>query len=114
MPAPYSPNTPGNRRVGIGAKRDAHRSLTEFARDLADISAPILREHVVGDVPVEGAIRPIAYTRYQAVFDWIEVNIVDVPCQIVFIADSVFPKATLPDSLVAFDDLAWRTRCRLS
>jgi hypothetical protein len=35
-------------------------------------------------------------------------NVIDVTREIVFIADSMFPVAPLPNAFVAFCDIAWR------
>ena len=45
---------------------------------------------------------PIFRTLHPAVFDRIEVNVVDMMLQIRIVADRVFPEAALPDATLAF------------
>ena len=47
---------------------------------------------------MERRIRPIRNAQHLPVFDRIEVDVVDVPAQIAFIADQVFPVPALPDA----------------
>src|SRR5215475_2555745 len=44
----------------IGAKRDAHALFAERARRQPHIAAPIPRQHVLRDVAMEAAVRPVA------------------------------------------------------
>lgn len=46
-------------------------------------------------------MRPIADTRYQTVFDGIEMNVVDVAGEIVVVADGVLPEPALPQRQIA-------------
>ena len=41
-------------------------------------------------------MRPIAYTLYVSVLDRIEVDVIDMTLEIVFVADLVFPETALP------------------
>jgi hypothetical protein len=51
--------------------------------------------------------RPIVHALDVAVLDRIEVNVIDVPSEIVVVADRVLPEAALPDTTLA---LASRVR----
>ena len=46
-------------------------------------------------------MRPVAHTRHKTMFDGIEMNVVDVPCEVVFIANGVLPKSPLPKREIA-------------
>ena len=43
-------------------------------------------------------IRPVLKARYKAVFDGIEMNVVDMARKVVVAADGVFPVSSLPQS----------------
>jgi hypothetical protein len=47
--------------------------------------------------PVKSGIWPVSYFIDQAVFDRIEMDIIGMPAEIVFITDEMFPKTSLPD-----------------
>jgi hypothetical protein len=46
-------------------------------------------------------MRPIGGTRDISVLDWIDVDVIDMPLQIAFVADNVVVKAPLPEAALA-------------
>ena len=58
---------------------------------------------------MDRTVRPIRRARGVAVFDRIDVDVIDMPGEIVFVRDQVFPEATLPDAAFGFVEAAWRT-----
>jgi hypothetical protein len=81
-------------------------SLAESIRHITHVSAPVTREVSTFDVAMEAAMGPFHDGRDQAMLHRIEMDVVDVMREIVIVADGVFPKASLPNSLFAFGDLA--------
>lgn len=63
---------------------------------------PIQWIKVVRDKTMKAGIRPIAYIFYMAVFDWVEMSVVDMPGVVGIIAYRVLPKPTLPKRVFAF------------
>jgi hypothetical protein len=57
---------------------------------------------------MEAAVPPIRNARYVPVFDRIEMNIVNMTFEVGIVPDCMFPEATLPNPLLAFDNLARR------
>ena len=53
---------------------------------------------------------PIGHPVYMPVFHRVKMDVIDVPLEISFIADSMLPVTTLPDSLLTFSDFAWQAR----
>ena len=53
---------------------------------------------------------PIGHPRDMPVLHRVKMDVVDVPFEISFIADSMLPVTTLPNSLLTFYDFAWRAR----
>ena len=80
--------------------------LAESARDVTQIATPIHRQQSVFYVAVKGAVRPIRYPVDIAVFDWIEVDVIDMPLEVCIIADCVFPKSPLPDAFFPLHQFA--------
>ena len=73
-----------------------------------NVSAPIDWVDTEPDHAVKRRIRPVSHASHQSVLDWIEMNVVDVPCVVALIAQRVLPIAALPDSTFAFAQAAWR------
>src|SRR5204863_9736039 len=67
----------------------------------ADIARLVGWQQTAPDIEVERRIRPIARPAHQSVLDRIEVHVVDVSLEILLIPNSVFPKAPLPQRIVA-------------
>lgn len=66
-------------------------------------SGPVLGVNAPADKVVETRIRPLGDGFYIAVLNGIPVNIINMFFKISFIANLMFPKATLPESkFVAF------------
>ena len=61
-------------------------------------SGPIRGIDASCHVSVKRGIRPIPHAAYQAVFDGIDVNIIDVRGVVPIVADRVLPEASLPDA----------------
>ncbi len=91
----------------------AHLSLSERSADFLHVSTPIHFEQSSLDKAMKTAVRPICNARDMPVFDGIELNVIDVSLKIGLIADRVLPIAPLPNSFLAFNNLARRARSRL-
>ncbi len=59
---------------------------------------------------MKATMRPLSNLRNVSVLDWIKMNIVDVTGEIVFVADGMLPITALPNTLVAFHNLATRSQ----
>ena len=57
---------------------------------------PIRRAHAGIHISPERRIRPRRRRLDIPVFDWIEMNVIEMPLHIDFVSNSVFPKSTLP------------------
>ena len=53
-------------------------------------------------------MRPVSYPLHQSVLHRIEVDIIDVPLEVLLIAQCVLPVASLPNAALAFGDPAGR------
>ena len=51
----------------------------------------MLRRAPIADIAMERGMRPVAGTRHMAVFDRIEVDVIDVVLQFAFVAGQVLP-----------------------
>lgn len=67
--------------------------------------APIRRVYPALNCVMEGRIRPIGHTRYEAVFDRVVVNVIQVRAEVGFIAHEMLPEPGLPQTAVL-------SRCR--
>jgi hypothetical protein len=47
-------------------------------------------------------IRPISHQGDMSMFHWVEMNVIDVPREIRFVAQGVLPIAPLPDAALRF------------
>ena len=72
------------------------RPLAVTFLELADRSAPILGQQALAYVQVERRIRPIANSCHQTVYHWIVVNVIDMPLEILVVANGVLPESPLP------------------
>jgi len=88
------------------------RLLSESARDLALIVAPVSRQQTGFHIAMEAAVRPVANPSDITVLHRIEVDVIDVTLEIRIISDCVLPKSSLPDSRFAPPDLAPRPQLR--
>ena len=76
------------------------RPSARFAKavaGLAYITSPILRQHTLAHIAMEGRVRPVAYTRYETMLDGVEMHVVDVALEITLVADGVLPESPLPE-----------------
>jgi hypothetical protein len=80
--------------------------LAEFARNLANVPTPIVRQNPALDIGVEAAVRPIAYARHVSMLHGVEMDVVDMALEIGIIADRMLPIPPLLNALFAFHDLA--------
>src|SRR5256885_17082196 len=87
-------------------------SFTKRAWNILQVSTPICNEHASLDVAMEAAVRPIGDPSDVTVLHWIEMDVIDVPREIRFIANGVLPIATLPDAFLALGNFAFRPRLR--
>jgi hypothetical protein len=70
--------------------------LTEAMRIRRACAGPILREIGVADVAMEGGKWPVDYASNEAVFDGIDMDVIAMAREVVFVAYRVFPVAVLP------------------
>lgn len=75
--------------------------FAEIALEIGGIARPIRGQDTLADIVMERRVRPIADPPHQAVFDGIEMNVVDVAREIVFVANGVLPEPTLPQRQIA-------------
>ena len=68
---------------------------------LAGVARPILGQQSLSHIQVKRRIRPIADAGHEAVLDRIEMNVIDVPRKVVFVANGVLPKPSLPEGIFA-------------
>ena len=90
----------------MGKAKRAHHLFAERTLNVAKISSPVLGEQSSFNEAVKATVRPIGYARDVAVFHWIEMNIVDMPLEILIVANSVLPVSALPNAFFSFGDLA--------
>ena len=87
-------------------------SFSEMAGDFADIATPINGQVPTRDISMKTAETPIGYTIYVPVLNGIEMNVIDVSYEIIFITNGMFPESTLPNALFSFGTFTRRTiRC---
>ena len=90
-------------------RRGAHHSFAErVVRQVTSIATPIRRQIAALHISMKTAVWPVAHARHEAMFDRIEMDVVDVPFQIAGIANDVFPIVSLPDALFPLSLLARR------
>jgi hypothetical protein len=53
-------------------------------------------------------MRPVFYALHKSMFDRVELDIIDVPLEILLIAQCVFPISSLPNTALAFGGPAGR------
>ena len=61
-------------------------------------TSPVMRIYPITHIAVKRRIRPINRTLYVPVFNRIEMNVIDMTGKIIFVADLMLPKSTLPNS----------------
>ena len=71
-------------------------SLTKIA--FFNYAGPILRINALLNIAVKSGIWPIFHLLNQAVFQRIDVHIIEMPVKIFFIANQMFPIMTLPNA----------------
>jgi len=96
--------------VGWVERSDTHH-LAAYSTPLAKlpveaetIACPILWIDTVSHHAGKRRIRPIPDTCHKPMFDWVDMNVVDVTLKILLIANRVLPIASLPDTTFAFAD----------
>jgi hypothetical protein len=73
-------------------------SLTESNPTFAGIARPVFREQSRPRISVKGRMRPITNALDVAMLDGVEVNVIHVAGEIIFVANRVLPVASLPQS----------------
>src|SRR5438067_1001224 len=102
------------RRVGKGALRAVPTtSLTKRTRNILHIPTPVRNQFASFDITMKTAVWPIRDSGDVPVLHGIEVNVVDMPFKVRFIAYSVLPIAALPDAFFSLGNLAFRSRLRV-
>jgi hypothetical protein len=66
-----------------------------------EIPGPVFRQQASAHVVMKRRVRPIAHSGDKTVFHGIEVNVIDVPFEILLITNDVFPESTLPQRYLA-------------
>jgi hypothetical protein len=59
---------------------------------------------------MEAAVWPVAHAGHQTMFHRIEMNVIDMACQIFGVTNRMLPKPALPKTFFAFGDFANGTR----
>jgi hypothetical protein len=90
---------------------DTACSFSERACYVADIATPVSWQQSTRDITTEAAMWPVAHAGCISVLYWIEMNVIDMAREVSVVADGMLPIATLPNSLVAFRDLAGAPPC---
>ena len=75
---------------------DHFRPLPKTLSIVAGIASPIVWQRPLLHVAMKRRVRPIAYALHMTVLDRVEMNVLNVPREVTFIADSVFPESPLP------------------
>src|SRR5947209_8482744 len=87
--------------------RRAHaRSFTKLTADITYVAAPICRQDATLHVGMKTAVRPVGNARNEAVLYRIEMDVVDVPFEILVVANGMLPVAALPNPLFALGNFA--------
>ena len=71
---------------------------------LRNIARPILRIESLLHHPVERRMRPIPDPSYKPVLYWIDMDVIDMTCEVVFIANRMLPVSALPDAALSLGD----------
>lgn len=66
-------------------------------------AGPVGWQQALGDMAVNGGEGPVRGTLGVAMLDRIEVDVIDVPLQVVLTADAVLPVTSLPDAPLALE-----------
>jgi hypothetical protein len=82
-------------------------SFAKRAGNLLHVSTPIRNKHAPLDIAVKTAVRPISDAGDVAVLHWVEVNVIDMPREIGFIADGMLPIAALPNAFLPLGNFAF-------
>ena len=72
--------------------------LAEACRMLTEVAGPVLWQQALSHKSVKRGKRPIADTRDKTMLHRIEMNVIDVPREIRFVAQRVLPVTPLPDA----------------
>src|SRR5207302_1355416 len=91
---------PAYRCAHAGYKRSCD-PFTKTRVTRAHIACPIFRQQALPHIGVERRVGPVAHAGNETVLHRIEVNVVDVTCEILVIANRVLPKASLPKQEIA-------------
>jgi hypothetical protein len=89
------------RSCGLHLPVRSFRSFPKSSFIFTNITCPIIRQQTFPHIPMERGVRPIAHPGYQPVLHWIEMDVIDVASEIVFIADRMFPEPPLPQCEIA-------------
>lgn len=95
------PLPPIHRQAGVSQRTPTLPRLASN-QTLARINRPIWRHPSGTNATMDEAARPIGGVRYISMLDRVDVHVIPAPLKIVFVADQVFPVATLPDTSLAF------------
>ena len=90
--------------------RRAHHFIHQTNLEYPSCPAPVRSELASFDIAMKTAMRPIDYTGDVPVLDGVEMNVIDMPIEISFIANGVLPVAALPDAFLPLGNLAFRSR----
>src|SRR4030067_680428 len=86
----------------IDARERPHRISLRSPRPFGiTLISPLLRINTRPHVFVKGGMRPIPHPRYVVMFDRVVMNVLDMPREIDFVADLMFPEPPLPQCAFA-------------
>jgi hypothetical protein len=83
-------------------------SFPKRTSNILDVSTPIRDEHAAFNIAMKTAMRPVGYTGYVSVLHGIEMNVIDMPFEVRFVAYGVLPIAALPNAFFSLGKLAFR------
>ena len=80
-------------------------SLTRLSKTFppltGGVSRPVIGQNPVLHIAMKRRMGPVAHARHKGMLDRIEMNVVNVPREVSFIADGVFPEPPLPKRQIA-------------
>ena len=71
-------------------------ALSKTSPALTSISRPVIRQYPVFHVAMKRRIWPVAHALHPRMLDRIEMNVVNMPREVSFVADGMFPESSLP------------------
>ncbi len=76
--------------------RDQFSAFAKLQPTFVDFTCPVDGQYPLSHVPMKRRVRPVANTGHESVLYRIEMNVVDMAFEIVFVANGVLPEPSLP------------------